>query len=131
MDVEIFALCDFAQDMAGKLVAVGVFDIISAPKVPFQHALMAIAARMRFESTESGEHTFQVSMIDPERKDVVPPFIGDLNFQTLPGVDSGTGNLVFILSGVQFKLYGKHFIRLALDGEEFKKIPFYIKQQQQ
>ena len=130
MDLEIFTICDYAQEMAGKLVMIGVFDTINATKLPANHPTMAIAARMRFELAERGQHSFRVSMLDPERKNVIPPLNGDVNVQISPAADSGTANLVLGLAGVQFELFGKHVITLALDDEEIKTVPFYIKQQQ-
>ncbi len=129
MDLEIFTICDYAQEMAGKLVIVGVFDTINTMKLPANHPTMAIAARMRFEPAESGQHSFRVSMLDPERENVIPPLNGDVNVQIPSGADSGSANLVLGLAGVQFKFFGKHVITLALDDEEIKTVPFYIKQQ--
>ena len=34
MEIEIFTLCDYAQDMKGKLVLVGTFDTIFPKQYP-------------------------------------------------------------------------------------------------
>ena len=68
MDTEILAVCDFAQDMAGKLVIVGVFDTIFAPKLPAVRGTIAIGCRLRFQSSEAGQHSFRLSLLNPERK---------------------------------------------------------------
>jgi len=127
MDVEILAVCDFAQDMAGKLVIVGVFDTIFAPQLPVVHATMAIGCRLRFQPSEAGQHSFRLSILDPERKEVIQPFTGDVNVQIAPDGDSATFNLAAIISRIQFKVHGKHMVTLVIDEEELKTIPLYIK----
>jgi hypothetical protein len=127
MDTEILAVCDFAQDMAGKLVIVGVFDTIFAPKLPVVHATMAIGCRLRFQSSEAGPHSFRLSILDPEQKEVIQPFKGNVNVQIAPDGDSATFNLAAIISRIQFKFYGKHIVTLAIDEEEIKTIPLYIR----
>jgi hypothetical protein len=127
MDIEILAVCDFAQDMAGKLVIVGVFDTIFAPKLPVVHATMAIGCRLRFQPSEAGQHSFRLSILDPERKEVIQPFTGDVNVQISPDGDSSTFNLAAIISRIQFKIHGKHIVALAIDEEEIKTIPLYIR----
>ena len=127
MDSEILAVCDFAQDMAGKLVIVGVFDTIFAPKLPAVHATMAIGCRLRFQPSEAGPHSFRLSILDPERNEVIQPFKGDVNVQIAPDGDSATFNLAAIISRIQFKNHGKHMVTLVIDEEEIKTIPLYIK----
>ncbi len=127
MDIEILAVCDFAQDMAGKLVIVGVFDTIFAPKLPVVHATMAIGCRLRFQPNEAGPHSFRLSILDPGQKEVIQPFTGDVNVQISPGSDSTTFNLAAIISRIQFKAHGKHIVTLAVDGEEVKTIPLYLR----
>ena len=127
MDIEILTVCDFAQDMAGKLVIVGVFDTIFAPKLPAVHATMAIGCRLRFQPGEAGPHSFRLSLLDPEGKEVIQPFTGDVNVQIAPGGDSSTFNLASVISRIQFKVHGKHIVALAIDEEEIKTIPLYIR----
>jgi hypothetical protein len=128
MDIEIFTLCDFAQDMNRKLVIVGTFDTIFAHDVPAVHPTFSIAFRIRFDSkTENGKHTFKISFVNPDGKEFIPPVDGEFNVEVPPETESGIAN--FSISVVQFNLtaYGKYSVILALDGKEQKSLPLYIR----
>jgi hypothetical protein len=88
---------------------------------------MAIGCRLRFQPSEAGQHSFRLSILDPERKEVIQPFTGDVNVQISPDGDSSTFNLAAIISRIQFKIHGKHIVTLAIDEEEIKTIPLYIR----
>jgi hypothetical protein len=88
---------------------------------------MAIGCRLRFQPGEAGPHSFRLSLLDPEGKEVIQPFTGDVNVQIAPGGDSSTFNLAAVISRIQFKVHGKHMVALAIDEEEIKTIPLYIR----
>jgi hypothetical protein len=46
MEIEIFTLCDFAQDNSGKLTVVGTFDGIHSKQFPFVQANFSVACRL-------------------------------------------------------------------------------------
>jgi len=73
MEIEVFTLCDFAQDNGGKLTIVGTFDSIGTKKIPATHPSCSLATRLRFSEKETGDHTFKFRLIDAERKELIPP----------------------------------------------------------
>ena len=64
MEIEIFTLCDFAQDNNSKLTIVGTFDSINGKQFPLQHPACAVACRLRFGAKETGDHSFRLRLID-------------------------------------------------------------------
>ena len=79
MEIEIFTLCDFAQDNQSKLTIVGTFDSINAKQFPTQHPACSIACRLRFSSKEAGEHTFKLRLIDSDGKEIIQSIEGNMN----------------------------------------------------
>jgi len=56
MHTELFVLCDAATDTLGKLNILGAFDAINAHQTPITHPMASIAARLRIERSDDGEH---------------------------------------------------------------------------
>lgn len=127
MRVELFALCDFAQDAAGKLTVVGAFDTIMAVEIPATHPLMCVAGRFRFMAHELGEHRLRIEFQDPEGRPFVQPMEQTLRFAEL-GDDTGSISVVIHLQSCPLRAWGKHLVRLFLDGHEEANLPLYIKQ---
>jgi len=124
--VETFVACDFAQDTQGKLTVVGAFDTITADAVPATHPFMCVATRIRFMIHELGRHEVTVEFLDPEGKQVAPPFKGSLDVSGL-GTDSVAADLVLNHVGVRFGSFGKHEIRLLVDGEPRASAPVHVR----
>lgn len=56
MKVDIFTLCDSAQEYSGKLIIVGTFNSIYAKEFPTLHPEFALVARVVFGEDEKGVH---------------------------------------------------------------------------
>jgi hypothetical protein len=63
MEIDIFAVCDFAQDVAGKLTVVGTFDTIFVPELPAVLPICSIAARVRLQKKDDGLHSFKIMVL--------------------------------------------------------------------
>ena len=73
MNVDVFTLCDFAQNTPGnKMNIVGTFNRIFARQIPAVHPLCALAVLMRFEQIEQGTKNIRVSIIDSDGRPVGP-----------------------------------------------------------
>ena len=128
MDIEIFCLCDYAQEMgSGKIVIIGTFDTIFAQKMPSKHPTCSIVTRIRFTSTEVGRHNFQVAILDSEGSDIVPSFHAEFDVQIASGIESSLANFVMGIGGLEFKKYGTYSITLMLDGTRAKSLPLYVR----
>src|SRR5678815_2114453 len=79
MEIEIFTLCDFAQDNNSKLTVVGTFDSIHSKQFPFVQAGFSVACRLRFSEKETGEHHMRLRFIDVDGKEVIEPIQGTMN----------------------------------------------------
>jgi hypothetical protein len=131
MDIEIFTLCDFAEDMMGKLIIVGTFDTISAPKLPIHLPTCHIAARIRYRSGDSGKAPLELKILDPESHAVIPPIQGELDLQVPPGSDSAVANIAIGIGGLPFKVYGRHSVIFSLRGQEIRTLPLMVVQPKQ
>jgi hypothetical protein len=126
MTVEIFGLCDFAQDAYGKLTLIGAFDAITVRDFPAVHPFMSVAARIRFPIYELGDHTVRVEIKDPDGGFLVPPMDGKLAVNGIGG-DSACANLTLNLMNLHLKDETSWRVSLAIDGHEKSMIPLYIR----
>lgn len=74
MKVDIFTLCDSAQEYSGKLIIVGTFNSIYAKDFPTFHPEFALVARVVFGEDEKGIHYIDFSIKkDGEDVYIMPP----------------------------------------------------------
>lgn len=129
MNVELFVLCDAATDYHGKLNVLGAFDAIWAKTMPVTHPLCAVALRIRFSKTESGEHKVRINIVDEDGKTVVPPMEANVSvqFKDKPLTSIAT-NMIVNLQGLKFQKYGEFAIDLAIDGKHEASLPLFVNQ---
>lgn len=72
MEVLTAVLCDSAADYNGKLCILGAFDSIYAQRFPAVHPQCSIALRFLFRDEDKGKHKFNICLIDPDGKNVLP-----------------------------------------------------------
>ncbi len=123
MQIEVFSLCDAAQDYFGKLCVLGTFDRVSAPQFPVIFPACAIAARIRFDNTEGGLHKLDIHIVDPDGKSVAPSLNGELTVKFGPGMDSLAANFVVNIANFRIEKPGKILIDLVLDGTIQRSLP--------
>src|SRR2546425_1173731 len=123
MDIEMFTLCDYAQAVFDKLTIIGAFDSIYTGNVPVQYPQCCIAARLRFRNSESGQHSFAISLISPDGKPIIPPLKGNMRVPEVPGRDSSVHNIVLGIGGLPLMTYGRHSVVFSADGQELRSLP--------
>ncbi len=128
MNIDAFLLCDCATDQGGKLNVLGAFDSIFARKMPVVHRACAIAARIRFEKIEEGEHKVRVDVIDEDGKAIVPRLDGEISVRIREDAGSSGTNLILNLQGLKFERYGRYSINLAIDGRQVQSLPFSVRE---
>ena len=129
MNIEAFLLCDAATDQQGKLNILGAFDNIYAKKVPTVHPACAIAARIRFEKVEEGNHPIRIYIIDEDGKSIGPKFDGNVNVRIIgDDVDSTVINIVLNIQGLKFEKHGQYRIDLGIDNKIEGSLPFYVRE---
>ena len=127
MNIEAFLLCDAATDQQGKLNILGAFDNIYAKKVPTVHPACAIAARIRFEKVEEGNHPIRINIIDEDGKSIAPKLDGNVNVRIGDDVDSRAANIVLNIQRLKFEKYGQYRIDLAIDNQIKGSLPFHVR----
>jgi hypothetical protein len=128
MQLEVFALCDFAADYGGKFSVVGVFDTIIARQLPAIHQYCCIAVRMRFEKIEEGQKRVNLSVCDQDGTALLPPIEIPVSVAMPPGADSNTIQVVGNIGGMKLDRFGEYSIDLAVDGRHEGSIPFFVRQ---
>lgn len=126
MEIEVFTLCDFAQDNGGKLTIVGTFDSIGTKKIPAIHPSCCIATRLRFSEKETGDHTFKLRLINAEGKELIPPIEGNINVPIPPNGQYGVINIVGNLNNLSFEKAGRYSFELYVDEEWKSGLPLII-----
>ena len=130
MDIEIFALCDHAQDFGGKLVVVGTFDTIWAGGFPCVHHACSLAARIRFNSLTADTHQVRINIVDEDGHEIVPPLQGSLGIKPPPVGQSMAANLVLTIGQLTFPKPGRYSIDLFINDEHQRSLPLMINKNQ-
>jgi len=126
MNVEILALCDYAQDAMGKLHITGAFDAITVRDFPSVHPLMCVAARIRFQIYELGSHAIKLELVDGSGDRLAPALDGSMNVDGIGG-DSACANLALNISNLRIDREGSWRLVLSIDGQERASVPLYIR----
>ena len=129
MNVDVFTLCDFAQNTPGnKMNIVGTFNRIFARQIPAVHPLCALAVLMRFQQIEQGTKNIRVSIIDSDGRPVVPILEAQLNVQISPNESDASVPLAVVIQQISLPRYGEYSVDLAVDGRQEASIPLYVLQ---
>ena len=129
MNVDVFTLCDFAQNTPGnKMNIVGTFNRIFARQIPAVHPLCALAVLMRFEQIEQGTKNIRVSIIDSDGRPVVPILEAQLNVQISPNESDASVPLAVVIQQISLPRFGEYSVDLAVDGRQEASIPLYVLQ---
>ncbi len=127
MDTDIFTLCDFAQDVQGKITIVGTFDTISSRKFPATQPVCSIVARIRYSNDEAGQHSFKISFLSDSGEEFAPPFSGKLDLKTPSEREGGAGNIVVGIGMLKLPSCGRYSVNLSLDNKPIKSLNLYVK----
>jgi hypothetical protein len=128
MEIEIFTLCDFAQDNNSKLTIVGTFDSIHSKQFPVQHPSCSVACRLRFSAKEAGEHEIRIRMIDRDARETIQPIEGKINIGTPPNGQFATVNFIVNFNQLKFEKAGRYSFELYIDGEWKSGLPLILNQ---
>ncbi len=126
MEIEIFTLCDYAQDMKGKLVLVGTFDTIFPKQYPCIHASCCIALRLRFSEDEQGQHKLKLRLIDSKGMEIINKIEGNIQVQTPVKGHHSTINFALQLNQLKFEIPGKYAFELYIDEEWRSGLPLLL-----
>ena len=126
MEIEIFTLCDFAQDNSGKLTVVGTFDGIYSKQFPFVQANFSVACRLRFSEKEAGAHDMRLRFTDGDKQEFIKPIEGQINISKPQNGQYSAVNLVFNFNQVKFEKAGRYSFELYIDNDWSSGLPLLI-----
>ncbi|MEP7323565.1 MAG: hypothetical protein ABI761_16695 [Saprospiraceae bacterium] len=126
MELEIFTLCDYAQDMKGKFVIVGTFDTIFPKLYPCIHPSCSVALRLRFSEDEQGDHMLKIRIIDNKGNEIVKNIEGKIQVSTPAIGHHATVNFALQLNQLKFEQAGKYAIEFYFDGEWRSGLPLLL-----
>ncbi|MBK6478714.1 MAG: hypothetical protein KA109_01535 [Saprospiraceae bacterium] len=126
MEIEIFTLCDYAQDMKGKFVIVGTFDTIFPKQYPCNHPSCCIALRLRFSEDEQGEHKLKLRLIDQKGLEIVKPVEGKIQVKTPIKGHHSTVNFSLQFNQLKFETPGKYAFELYIDDDWRSGLPLLL-----
>ena len=113
MKTIIFTLCDYAQNVFGKITIVGTFNQICSDTIPFVHkANISFVAKLASEKEILG--TIECRIVDPLGNDITP--IVRTSIEPAP-TNSKTSTLDIIVNwnNLQFNIPGKYTVILSID----------------
>lgn len=128
MDVEIFTICDHAQELSGKLFIVGTFDHISSPVFPVAQPF-SIATKIKFYEGEWGSHTMVIKMLDQDSNEL-SNINGNFMINEPASGDYSSLNFAIALSG-QFEKPGFYSFGLFVDDEMLKTLTLHVSKREQ
>jgi len=117
MKVDIFTLCDSAQEYDGKLVIIGTFNRLSSTQFPTVHPELALVARIIFSETEKGKHNIDF-MVKKENEDifVIPPGHMTADITESKGNDTAI-NIIIKGNNIPIQSAGIYKVTLNIDGQ--------------
>lgn len=116
-----------AETREGKLVIVGEFDTVGAPRAPVTHAPMFLVARLEADDTgEVPAPSFQLGLYDAAGEEVVP--LSPANPLKIARTGTGRlrGQVIVQLGAVQFPEFGSYEFRLLVDGRVLATVPVHV-----
>ena len=107
-------VCDAANiSKANTLNALGIFNHISAQKFPWKHSRFTYVANILFHQNEEGDHTFKLTFVDEDGKEIIPPLNGEI--KVAPPTFST--NIMLEINNIQFSKAGTYQIDLTIDNQ--------------
>ena len=128
MEIEIFTLCDFAQDNNSKLTVVGTFDSINSKQFPYVHASFSVACRLRFSEKEIGVQDMQLRFSNAKGEEIIKPIDAQMTIQPPRNGHYSAANIVFNFGQVKFDTAGRYSFELYIDNEWRSGLPLFLSQ---
>lgn len=129
MVVEVFVMCDGANDSNGKLNILGAFDTIVSRHFPFAHPHCSLALRLRYSLTDPAESRIKLVIQGVTGE----PVLAKIDTTVTPGPSpnpTSTANLIVNLNALHFENPGDYLIILHVDGTPTAITPIYVRSSQ-
>ena len=113
MQIEIFTICDSAQDYMGKLVIVGTFNHIHTNMLPVMSPGFSVAGRIEY--SEGGRKEFKLSIKDPDNIDFIAPHSWTTDVK-MENEYVGHSNFCLTINQIMFNKAGMYKAILETEG---------------
>ena len=126
MNIDILALCDFAQDNDGKLTIVGTFDHYLVRKAPLPKSTLFLVARVKMNSEESKkefEFTTQVTDMKSGKALLDDPIHSKI--EPHPSDEFLFSNFIFEFTDLQFPSEGDYMFSFKV-GDVENSLPLKV-----
>jgi hypothetical protein len=128
MEIELFALADYAADQAGKLTIVGIFDTILGGVSPVVHPRCTVAIKLRFEKMEEGTKHLRLTLTDADGQLALPSIEIPMEVQMADDQHTITRQVVANFDNLKFEEFGEYSFDLAVDEMHEASIPLFVRQ---
>lgn len=126
MYAEIFALCEKASSDKDRLTIVGTFSGMDSYSVPLPIQPFYVAARIRYENVEQGEHAWRITIVDAKDRHVAKPLGDTINIKMSPATPFAWQTITAHFEGVVFKAFGGHTVKLEINEKLVSSVPFIV-----
>jgi hypothetical protein len=127
LDVQHAILCDYGATTAdGKLVAAGIFSVLAVPSLPGVHPHMALVMRIHVHPGEAPDHSFKVTLVDPDGRAL---FNVDGRFgveKVHPG-EGAFAQVVLNMNNLRFQRHGPYSFDIFIDGRLEHQVPVAVR----
>jgi len=122
----IFVAADYANVAeGGKLNVLGVFGVIYAKGVPYQHPQMWLVAHVEFDALEAGDKQVEITLEDADGK-LLRSLSGVMNVPAAPESQPLIVNQMVRLNGVVFPDFGRYEFKIRIDDAPEMTIPLTV-----
>lgn len=124
--IEVFALCETAQEFAGRFNLLGTFETIQVPATLIVLPGLSSAIRMRFWPEEAGWHRCVLRIIDSDGRLVTQDVQTEFAISDGEQNSSETVNLIIRFQNIRFQNAGEFGVELYLDGNLEASLPLRL-----
>ena len=125
MEISVLTLADYAQDTAGKLTIVGVFDQINANELPCVHSF-CLVGRFRFAPDEVILKNIVIRAFYKEDGKELFTVEGDVSRLNVNKGDDSSLNFVLNFNNLQFDKEGTYLIEIKSDNGFSTTMPLKV-----
>jgi hypothetical protein len=123
MKLEVACFCDMANERAGRLNIIGVFDKVESPSFPYEISSCALVYRIRFSAADQGKQEFKLILADVDGNALIPELNAEIDLPTMDDTQSHVSNFVLNLQGLKIPQAGGFSADLFINHKLLLSLP--------
>ena len=124
--LEVFAICDSANEFDGRLNILGTYEALEASEFPFILPTAAVVLRIRLWPMEGDQHKFRIGIASPDGKPLLKALEFDGTTKNRFPDRSFSFNVIVTLSNICFREAGEYLVDFHLDGVLEGRLPLLV-----